>query len=137
MSSSLPPQWHPFTKSSYGYISFRYNGFLYSFKCILGIGILLGSFVLVGLVFYMTFLSPHRSLLLNSLEWSIPENYAFSSHMSAEAPSSPSDTRSLEQIRDVVATTRGFLSRDYSLYLGWNNVSIRGNPIRTELMIPE
>jgi hypothetical protein len=32
----------------------------------------------------------------------------------------------LEQIRDIVAPTRGFFSRDYSLYLGWNNVSIRG-----------
>jgi hypothetical protein len=137
MSSSLLPEWHPFTKSSYGYRSSCHNGFFHSFKCIPGIGILLGSFLLVGLFFYMTFLSPHGPLLLNYLEWSIPANHTFSSPMSAEAPSSPSDTRSLEQIRDVVATTRGFLSRDYSLYLGWNNVSIRGSSIRAELIILE
>ena len=40
------------------------------------------------------------------------------------SPSSQvSDTLSLEQIRDIVAPTRGFFSRDYSLGLGWNNVS--------------
>jgi hypothetical protein len=38
--------------------------------------------------------------------------------------SSPvSDVLTLEQIRDIVAPTRGIFSRDYSLYLGWNNVS--------------
>ncbi|KAI0003694.1 hypothetical protein BJV74DRAFT_876058 [Russula compacta] len=46
----------------------------------------------------------------------------------AEAtPSSPSappvsDVLTLEQIRDIVAPTRGFFSRDYSLGLGWNNM---------------
>jgi hypothetical protein len=35
------------------------------------------------------------------------------------------DVLTLEQIRDIVASTRGFFSRDYSLGLGWNNVSIR------------
>ncbi|KAH9058130.1 hypothetical protein EDB87DRAFT_1832712 [Lactarius vividus] len=43
------------------------------------------------------------------------------------APSPPSplfspDVLTLEQIRDIVAPTRGFFSRDYSLGLGWNNV---------------
>ena len=38
--------------------------------------------------------------------------------------SSPiSDVLTLEQIRDIVAPTRGFFSRDFSLGLGWNNVS--------------
>ena len=46
----------------------------------------------------------------------------------AEAPSLPSQTQlpgvlTLEQIRDIVAPTRGFFSRDFSLGLGWNNVS--------------
>jgi hypothetical protein len=46
----------------------------------------------------------------------------------SEAPSLPSqpplpDVLTLEQIRDIVAPTRGFFSRDYSLGLGWNNVS--------------
>ncbi|KAH9081639.1 hypothetical protein EDB83DRAFT_2539219 [Lactarius deliciosus] len=33
-----------------------------------------------------------------------------------------SDVLTPEQIRDVVAPTRGFFSRDYSLGLGWNNM---------------
>ena|ERR1700761_1775203 len=36
--------------------------------------------------------------------------------------SAMSDVLTLEQIRDIVAPTRGFFSRDYSLGLGWNNV---------------
>jgi hypothetical protein len=37
--------------------------------------------------------------------------------------SSPvADVLTVEQIRDIVATTRGFFSRDYNLDLGWNNV---------------
>jgi len=45
-----------------------------------------------------------------------------------EAPSLPSQTLlpgvlTLEEIRDIVAPTRGFFSRDFSLGLGWNNVS--------------
>ncbi|KAF8274078.1 hypothetical protein EI94DRAFT_1776054 [Lactarius quietus] len=38
------------------------------------------------------------------------------------SPSPVSDVLTLEQIRDVVARTRGFFSRDYSLGLGWNNM---------------
>ncbi|KAF8266934.1 hypothetical protein EI94DRAFT_1731800 [Lactarius quietus] len=39
------------------------------------------------------------------------------------SPSSPvSDVLTLEQIRDIVAPTRGFFSRDFPLGLGWNNV---------------
>jgi len=115
-------------------------------------GILIGSFFLVGLIFYMAFLSPHGLPLLGSSESyglfqldtsstqhlssnnSTPTNHA-SSPTSEKAPSSLSDVLSLEQIKDIVATTRGFLTRDYSLNLGWNNVSIRGNLIRAELMI--
>ncbi|KAH9058101.1 hypothetical protein EDB87DRAFT_1627498 [Lactarius vividus] len=43
----------------------------------------------------------------------------------ASSPPSPPflpDVLTLEQIRDIVAPTRGFFSRDYSLGLGWNNV---------------
>jgi hypothetical protein len=117
-------------------------------------GIFFGSFFLVGLIFYTTFLSPHAPLLLSSSETyelfrldtssiqpssnkSTPTNHASSSPTSEEAPSSLSDVLTLEQIKDIVATTRGFFTRDYSLNLGWNNVSIRGNPIRAELMIPK
>jgi hypothetical protein len=39
--------------------------------------------------------------------------------------SSPvSDILTVEQIRDIVAPTRGFFSRDYNLGLGWNSVSV-------------
>ena len=82
------------------------------------------------------FLSPHGPLLLRSSE-TISTNHAFSSPTSDKATSWLSDALSLEQIRDIVAPTRGFLSRDYSLYLGWNNVSIRNNPIRGELITPK
>ena len=137
MSSSPLPQWYSPTKLFHGRISCRRNGFIQSFNNIFGIGIVLGSFLLLGLILYMTFLSPHGPLLLSSSEWSISANHALSSPTSDEAlaPSSLSDVLSLEQIRDIVATTRGFFSRDYSLNLGWNNVSLRGNLIRAELMI--
>jgi hypothetical protein len=136
MSPSPLPQWHSPTQPFHGRISCHFNGFCL-FNSINRIGISLGSFFLAGLVFYMTFLSPHGPLLLRSSEWSISTNHAFSSSTSDEATSSLSDVLSLEQIRDIVGPTRGFLSRDYSLYLGWNNVSVRGNSIRAEVIIPE
>jgi hypothetical protein len=42
---------------------------------------------------------------------------------------------SLEQIRDIVAPTRGYFSRDFSLGLGWNNVSIRDVPFGATLNV--
>jgi hypothetical protein len=137
MSSCPLPQWNSPTQQFHGRISCRRSGFTRSFNGISIIGISLGSFLLIGLILYMTFLSPHGPLLLNSSEWTIFTNRALSSPTSDEAPSSPSDVLSLEQIRDIVTPTRGFFSRDYSLYLGWNNVSIRGNLIRAELIIAE
>jgi hypothetical protein len=139
MSPSPLPQWHP---SSLGQTTCRRIGFFRSFSSIHGIGIF-GAFLLVVLIFDMTFFSSHGSQLLSSLNWyhlstnsaehvgsntslSTPINHAATSD-SAHS-SSPSDVLSLEQIRDIVAPTRGFFSRDYSLHLGWNNVSICGNP---------
>lgn len=134
MSSSPLPQWHSPTKWFHSRISRRRNGFIYSFNSIPGIGTFIGTFLLVGLIFYMTFLSPRGLLLLSTSKWSIPTN-----HTSWPSSPSASDVLSLQQIRDIVAPTRGFFSRDYSLYLGWNNVSICGNlsVIRAELMIPK
>jgi hypothetical protein len=83
-------------------------------------GIFFSSLLLLNLMLYMTFLSPYDPLFFSSSEWFTPTNHA---------SSSPSDVLSLEQIRDIVAPTRGFFSRDYSLNLGWNNVSIRDNLI--------
>ena len=137
MSSSPLPQWYSPTKLFHGRISCRRNGFIQSFNNIFGIGIVLGSFLLLGLILYMTFLSPHGLPLFSSSKWFIPTNHAPSLPIFHKAPSSPPDALSLEQIRGIVAPTRGFFSRDYSLYLGWNNVSIHGNLIRAELMIPK
>jgi hypothetical protein len=136
MSSSPLPQWHTSTQSLQGRIPCRRNCFSNLFNSIPGIGISLGSFFLFGLIFYTTFLSQHSPSLLSSLKWSLTANHAVPSPTSDEALSSPSDSDvlSLEQIRDIVVPTRGFFSRDYSLYLGWNNVSIRDNPIRVELI---
>ena len=36
----------------------------------------------------------------------------------------PLPERSVAQLRDLVATTKGFYARDWSLGLGWNNVSV-------------
>ena len=154
MSSSPLPQWHSSTKSSHGRTSCRHGCFFLTFNNISRMGIAFSS-VLVGLIFYMAVLSPHGPLLLSSPEsyglfkldansiqqssnQSTPTNHASSSSTSNEAPSSPlnmDDDLSLEQIRDIVAPTRGFFARDYGLHLGWNNVSTHGNPIRAELMI--
>ena len=137
MSSCPLPQWNSPAQPFYGRISCRRNGFSHSFNSIPGIGISLGSFLLVGLVLYMTFLSPHGPLLLRSSEWTMPTNHTPSAPTSEEAPTLSSDVLSLEQIRNIVAPTRGFFSRDYSLNLGWNNVRICGNPVRAELIIAE
>ena len=116
MSPTLLPQWHSF--ATHGRISRRHNGFFHSFNNIPGLGIFFCSFFLLGLIFYMAYLSPHGSLLLSP-----------STHTTHLSSSPLSDVLSLEQIREIVATTRGFFTRDYSLNLGWNNVSIRGNLI--------
>ena len=130
MSTSPLPQWHSPAKFFHGRRSCHRNGFILSFNNIPGIGIFVASFLLLGLILYMTFFSPHPGpLFFISSEWTIPANHAFSSPSSDETSPSPSDVLSLKQIRDIVAPTRGFLSRDYSLYLGWNNVSIRDSLI--------
>ena len=136
MSSCPLPQWYSPTQPIHGHTSFRRNGFSLTFNSIPGVGISLGSFVLI-VISYMTFLSPHGPLFYSYSEWTIATNHAFSSASSDEASPSPSDALSLEQIRDIVAPTRGFLSRDYSLYLGWNNVSILSNLTQAELIISE
>ena len=147
MSPSSLPQWHSFTKSSHGRKSCRHNSFFHSFNSIPGMGVFFGFFSLVALIFYTALLSPHGPLLLSSSESyglfqlgsnkSTPTNHTPSSHASDEAPPSLSDVLSLDQVRDIVATTRGFFARDYALHLGWNNVSIRGNLIQAELTIPK
>ena len=136
MSSSPLPKCHSPTQPFHGRIFGRRNGFSHFLNRFPRVGISLGSVSLVGLILYMTFLSPHGPLLLGSSKRSIPTNHT-SLPTFDKAPSSSSDVLSLDQIRDIVAPTRGFFSRDYSLYLGWNNVSTRDNLIRADLMIPK
>jgi hypothetical protein len=126
-SESPLPQWLSPTKLFHSRISRRRNGFFYYFNSVPGIGIFISSFTLVGFILYTTFFSPQGLLLPNTSNWSIPTMHVSSESSPASAPSSPSGVLSLEQIRDIVTPTRGFFSRDYSLYLGWNNVSIHGN----------
>ena len=130
MSSSPLPQWHSLTKLSRDRISSRRNLFFRSFNSIPGFGIFFGALLFVCLMLYMTFVSPPGRPLLDTnstAHVSTPTNHDSSSPASDGAPSSPSDILSLEQIRDIVAPTRGFLARDYGLHLGWNNVSICGS----------
>ena len=148
-SESLP-EWNSPTQSSQG----RRNSFFHPFNNLPGMGILIFSSFLVGLIFYTAVLSPQGPLILKSSESyglsqlrasprqhlrynkSTPTNhYASSPPASDKAPSPFSDDLSLEQIRDIVGTTRGFYARYFSLYLGWNNVSICQNLIRAELKI--
>ena len=104
------------------------------------------SFVLTGLMVYVTFRTPpmrlsdwHHSSYSHSdtPELADPnERLLVDPKLAAlmhnptpklitpDNPPSPSpEILSLEQIRDIVAPTRGFFSRDFSLGLGWNNVS--------------
>lgn len=87
------------------------------------------------LIFYVAFSSLQGPLLLSSSKLPISINHTSSLPTSDKVPSLPSDVLSLEQVKDIAATTQGFLSRDYSLYLGWNNVGIRGSLIQAKLML--
>ena len=115
----------------------------------LKIGVLTTAFILSSLIVYITFLllrSPSlrhsdwqaisyfdpttlddigETLLLDTRLPSLPKPTPVLVEPPPPSPSSSlvSDDLTLEQIRDVVAPTRGFFSRDYSLGLGWNNVS--------------
>jgi len=144
MVSELLPQWRPSTPPPLQGRPFRlWSAFLRSRNGVLGTAIF-STVILVGLICHMTLFTPHVPLLLrpsawNSISWrpNSPEHdgYLFSSTnipsplSSLVPPLSPSpflasDELTLEQIRDVVAPTRGFYSRDYSIHLGWNNVGI-------------
>jgi hypothetical protein len=104
-------------------------------------GIFFGAVIFLCLIFYTTFVSPQGFLWTGPQDWHgysqdeslilDLENSPPSTTLPTPTPPSPSpspisDVRTVEQIRDVVAPTRGFFVRDYSLNLGWNNVSMRG-----------
>ena len=117
----------------------------------LKLGVSAAAFVLSSLIVYITFLShgsflrpsdrqapsyfdPNSGELADSRGTSIlhtrpssllpePTPVLDEPPASSPSPSPVFDVLTLEQIRDVVDSTRGFFSRDYSLGLGWNNVS--------------
>jgi hypothetical protein len=106
-------------------------------------GAFFGALIFTSLVVYTTFSSPHGSLVWHRPpDWhgssqnetsvsssSSPTTTTETSHPSpSPSPSPISDVLTVEQIRDIVAPTRGFFARDYSLGLGWNNVSVCGVP---------
>ncbi|KAH8993698.1 hypothetical protein EDB92DRAFT_1979327 [Lactarius akahatsu] len=78
------------------------------------------GFILTGLV-YVAFFSAYGPLL-RPLGLADPLLVDPKFAPSRPSPPFPPDVLTLEQIRDIVAPTRGFFSRDYSLGLGWNNV---------------
>ncbi|KAI0299898.1 hypothetical protein BC826DRAFT_906218 [Russula brevipes] len=63
----------------------------------------------MGSIFHRTFLSQCGCLLAGHPGTLLP-------------PTPKTDALTLEEIRDIVAHTRGFYARDFSLHLGWNNM---------------
>ena len=104
-------------------------------------GIFFGAVIFLSLIFYTTFVIPQDFLWTRPQDWhgfsqdeslvldlenSPPSTTVPEISPPSPSPSPISDVLTVEQIRDVVAPTRGFFVRDYSLNLGWNNVSMRG-----------
>jgi hypothetical protein len=143
MTSELLPRWqspsptppldgHPFRRCS-AFVRAR-NGVFRT--------LIFSACILIGLIGYMTLLTPQGTLLTTPLDWyglskadpnypesmqTEPSSFTHTTPQTGLPPPFPAlDELTLEQIRDIVAPTRGFYSRDYSLHLGWNNVSIHG-----------
>ena len=109
----------------------------------LRLGAFFGALIFVSLV-YTTFLSPHDPVVwyrpsdwhdfsqhetpISDLENASPGPTTIETPQPSPSPSPISNVLTVEQIRDIVAPTRGFFTRDYSLGLGWNNVSVYGVP---------
>jgi hypothetical protein len=130
----------PPSQPTHGHTFRRWRTFIRSSP--LRSGAFFGALIFASLVVYMTLLSPHGALPVwhrppdwhgfSQNETSVPSNSSSEPTTTAEtshpspSPSPISDVLTVEQIRDIVAPTRGFFTRDYSLGLGWNNVSVCG-----------
>ncbi|KAH9952603.1 hypothetical protein BC827DRAFT_1274389 [Russula dissimulans] len=157
----------PITQPAYGRSFRRWRPFLRSYGS-LRTGLFFGVIALSSLVIYATFLSPHDSLWRRPTDWyGLPQRESLASnpkyhHSPSPSPTLPhtpdppvptettsswtpwsSDALTLEQLRDVVAPTRGFFTRDYSLGLGWNNMRyildaalIQSQVLKRTLIIP-
>jgi hypothetical protein len=147
MASELLPRWQSASPSFRGHALRRLGAFFLRNRNDVLRTVIFNAFILIGLICYMT-LTPHGSRLIASSDWYSVSDAHPPSHpqrVHADAPVFPSATHistdiapwppsyplasselTLEQIRDIVAPTRGFFSRDYSVHLGWNNVSVTG-----------
>ena len=144
MISELLPRWHSSSPPPLHGRPLRLcSAFIRSRNGVLGAAIF-STVILLGLICYMTLFTLHVPLSLrpsarHSTSWhpNSPEHdespFSFTNFPSpspsvvslsspSPSPSLASDELTLEQIRDIVAPTRGFYSRDYSIHLGWNNV---------------
>ena len=122
----------PPSQPTHGHTSRRWRVFLRSGS--IRSGAFFGALIFSSLVVFTIFLSPHGPLPV----WRRPPHWhGFSQHetpvseleptnTTETSPTPISDVLTVEQIRDIVAPTRGFFTRDYSLGLGWNNVSVYG-----------
>jgi hypothetical protein len=148
MASEPLPRWQSASPPIRGHAFRPCGAFLRTRNGALKI-VILNAFILIC---YMA-LTPHGSRLITPSDWyglsrgrppshaprvhADPSVFPFATHAYPShtpthiPPGSPSYSLAsaeltLEQIRDIVAPTRGYFSRDYSLHLGWNNVSITG-----------
>ncbi len=138
--SELLPRWRSLSPPLRNHAFRRCGVFLCPRKCVPRTVMFsaLTASTFVGLICYMTFLTACDPVSIstsntNPVSVITSTKHAFPSPVSSTEipPRLPpfwqaAEGLPLERIRDIVAPTRGFFSRDYSLYLGWNNVSIRG-----------
>ncbi len=74
--------------------------------------------------------STHNEPQLESKSQTVPEPSPLT-----HSPLPETEHLSLEALRELVSSTEGFLARDYSLNLGWNNVSSRLPAMNTYLCL--
>ena len=88
---------------------------------------LVGVAILVGILVGFSLSTVGYGAKVQFLGQSLPAQTTLSEEVvwyePAPAPDPPSDAeRELKYLTDMVAKTNGFYARDYSLWLGWNNV---------------
>jgi hypothetical protein len=132
--TTMPPDLFPFSPSE-SCNSRCWRSFLRSNGTI-KIGLFSAVFLFSSLIVYLTFISSD-DFSWSLPDWHLPSGLLSDSQTLADLngalivnpkfttflPSPGPDVLTLEQIRDIVTPTRGFFSRDFSLDLGWNNVS--------------
>jgi hypothetical protein len=105
---------HYTSLSTYGRVRKRQQ--IHIFSSVL-LGVLVGT--LTGVSIAVFFLRPEYAQLLVPSFWK--NNAPFMTKLTVMPDAS--EDLGLETLRDMVARTKGYWARDYSLQLGWNNVS--------------